>query len=354
MASNSVSTSDFMSMNSLEVKSQIKALRSELKKYESEFLAQHGKKPAKDDIVQDRNISRKYASYSKMKNRLKEFGDIGQSTADASGSDADIARNAENMNTLSRRTRKPSDTLERRQVERKRMSTHLSTQSSVVSVGSALLDIDQPPVRLSVTEQFKKPKKPVDITDRVKSAEDLTKHSTYVVEPPQFQLTPLASRTSDAKRPTADIYGQDGQEGVVSDNDKMVSSPLSFSTTGQSTEDHTLAQVANKLSLHQSATANGVASNGVSDGKINDQNTVVSKRAVDAPALQKIYESQQDTVTQEQQVTSNQSSMGRNPGKEVEDAQKSPALSGIEPQAAGNRKNSNKGIRGLFGKIFHK
>ncbi|KAI3640106.1 hypothetical protein MIR68_000984 [Amoeboaphelidium protococcarum] len=351
MASNSVSTSDFMSMNSLELKSQLKALRSELKKYELEFLAQHGKKPAKDDIVQDRNISRKYASYSKMKNRLKEFGDIGQSTADASGSDADIARNAENMNTLSRRTRKPSDTLERRQVERKRMSTHLSTQSSVVSVGSALLDIDQPPVRLSVTEQFKKPKKPVDITDRVKSAEDLTKHSTYVVEPPQFQLTPLASRTSDAKRPTADM---DGQDGVVSDNDKMVSSPLSFSTTGQSTEDHTLALVANKLSLHQSATTNGVASNSVSDGKINDQNTVASKRAVDAPALQKIYESQQDTVTQEQQVTSNQSSMGRNPGKEVEDAQKSPSLSGIEPQAAGNRKNSSKGIRGLFGKIFHK
>ena len=46
-----------------EVKAQVKSLKVELKSWEHTFLADKGRKPQKDDIVQDKVIGKHHYSY---------------------------------------------------------------------------------------------------------------------------------------------------------------------------------------------------------------------------------------------------------------------------------------------------
>lgn len=60
----------------------MKSLKLELKSWEHDFLKEKGRKPQKDDILQDRAIAKKYKQYGKLKQQaaersLNEGGDFG-------------------------------------------------------------------------------------------------------------------------------------------------------------------------------------------------------------------------------------------------------------------------------------
>lgn len=79
----------YVAISTQELKTQMKSLKLELKSWEHDFLKEKGRKPQKDDILQDRAIAKKYKQYGKLKQQaaersLNEGGDF--------GSDDDLTR----------------------------------------------------------------------------------------------------------------------------------------------------------------------------------------------------------------------------------------------------------------------
>lgn len=113
---------------------------------------------------------------------------MGESNADVNDSDFDVSANATSILPAApqagRKTMRPVEESLERTIERKRMSSQLSTQSSIVSVGTINSSlVDEPLVRISVTEGFtKKIAKKPSLTSRRQSLDDMALKTVMSVQ----------------------------------------------------------------------------------------------------------------------------------------------------------------------------